>query len=67
VVLDTLPTLPEGRGADDPHDTFFLSMVWASQADYLVTGDHRAGLLPMGHFGRTRIATPSVFCMEALG
>ncbi|MCL2790897.1 MAG: putative toxin-antitoxin system toxin component, PIN family [Desulfobulbus sp.] len=67
VVLDDLPDLPEGREAADPHDTFLLGMAWASQADYLVTGDHRAGLLQMGHCGRTRIVTPSVFCLEALG
>ncbi|MDR3075671.1 MAG: putative toxin-antitoxin system toxin component, PIN family [Synergistaceae bacterium] len=49
---------------DDPGDAFLLAMASASGADYLVTGDRRAGLLERGHFGRTRITTPSVFCSE---
>lgn len=31
-------------------------------ADYLVTGDHRAGLLQRGHVGRARILPPAAFC-----
>jgi len=63
VVLDHLPT---GIEADDPNDAFLLSMVLASEAEYLVTGDHRAGLLQRGSIGRTRIVTPAGFCAEAL-
>jgi len=63
VVLDHLPT---GIEAGDPNDAFLLSMVLASEAEYLVTGDHRAGLLQRGSIGRTRIVTPAGFCAEAL-
>ncbi|WP_425532186.1 hypothetical protein [Aromatoleum anaerobium] len=41
-------------------------MAAAGKADYLVTGDRRAGLLQRGHLGRTRILTPTAFCAEVL-
>lgn len=41
-------------------------MALAGDADYLVTGDRRAGLLQRGHIERTRIVTPAVFCTEVL-
>jgi len=63
LVLEQLPTDIE---ADDPFDAFLLAMALIGEADYLVTGDYRAGLLQRGHFNRTRIVTPSVFCAEAL-
>jgi len=63
VVLEHLPT---GIEADDPNDAFLISMALASEAEYLVTGDHRAGLLQRGNIGRTRIVTPAAFCAEAL-
>ena len=63
VVLDLLPAVPE---AENPFDTFLLAMAVAGDADYLVTGDRRAGLLQRGHIGRTRILTPAAFCAEAL-
>ncbi|RMR07383.1 putative toxin-antitoxin system toxin component, PIN family [Pseudomonas syringae group genomosp. 3] len=52
--------------ADDPNDSFLLAMTLAGDADYLVTGDRRAGLLQRGHIGRMRIVTPALFCAEAL-
>jgi putative PIN family toxin of toxin-antitoxin system len=52
--------------ADDPFDAFLLAMAVAGAADYLVTGDHRAGLLQRGNIGRARILTPALFCVEAL-
>lgn len=63
VVLERLTTEAE---ADDPDDAFLLSMALEGVADYLVTGDRRAGLLQRGHIGRTRIITPLKFCEEAL-
>lgn len=66
IVLGQLPTLPTGMEVNDPNDTFLLTMALASEADYLVTGDRRAGLLQRGHVGRTRIITPASFCMEVL-
>lgn len=66
VVLNTLPPLPNGIDANDPNDAFLLVMSLAGEADYLVTGDRRAGLLQRGSIGRTRIVTPATFCAEAL-
>lgn len=66
IVLDTLPQLPNGVEAHDPDDAFLLAMAVAADADYLVTGDRRAGLLQRGSIGRTRIVTPAIFCSEAL-
>jgi len=66
VVLDLLPNLPEGIEINDPTDAFLLAMALAGEANYLVTGDRRAGLLQRGHFGGTRIVTPASFCAEAL-
>ncbi len=66
ILLSTLPPLPEGLEVHDPNDAFLLAMALSGDADYLVTGDHRAGLLQRGSIGRTRIVTPSVFCAEAL-
>ncbi len=65
VVLDRLTIEVE---TDDSDDAFLLAMAMAtaSDADYLVTGDRRAGLLQRGHVGRTRIVTPAVFCAEVL-
>lgn len=45
----------------DLNDAFLLAMALGSQADYLVTGDRRAGLLERGSAGRTRIVTPAGF------
>jgi len=51
---------------DDPNDAFLLAMAQTGEVDYLVTGDHRAGLLQRGNLDRTRIVTPAAFCAEAL-
>jgi putative PIN family toxin of toxin-antitoxin system len=50
----------------DPDDAFLVVMAMAAQADYLVTGDKRAGLLQREHIERTRIVTPAAFHAEAL-
>lgn len=63
VVLEHLPSDIE---TEDPFDAFLLAMAVAGEAEYLVTGDHRAGLLQRGNFGRTRILTPASFCAEVL-
>lgn len=63
LTLDSLPAIEQVK---DPDDAFLLGMAVAGNADYLVTGDHRAGLLQLKHLGRTRIVTPAVFCSEAL-
>jgi putative PIN family toxin of toxin-antitoxin system len=64
IVLDALPALPDGIEVSDPNDAFLLAMALAGSADYLVTGDRRAGLLQRGSTGRTRIVTPATFCAE---
>ncbi len=66
LVLEVLPALLENLEANDPDDTFLLAMALAGEADYLVTGDRRAGLLQRGSIGRARIVTPTTFCAEAL-
>jgi len=66
VMLDALPPLPDGIEVNDPNDAFLLAMALAGEADYLVTGDHRAGLLQRGSVGHTRIVTPATFCAEVL-
>ena len=66
VMLDGVSALPDGIEVNDPNDAFLLAMAWAGEVDYLVTGDHRAGLLQRARFGRTRVVTPAVFCAEAL-
>lgn len=63
IVLDRLSSEVE---ADDPDDAFLIAMAVEGEVDYLVTGDHRAGLLQKGHVGRTRIVTPSAFFIEVL-
>ncbi|MBS0339243.1 MAG: putative toxin-antitoxin system toxin component, PIN family [Proteobacteria bacterium] len=66
LVLDSLPPLPPGIDAADPNDVFLLAMALAGEADYLVTGDRRAGLLQRGTIGRARIVVPAVFCTQVL-
>ncbi len=66
VVLAHLPCLPENLAVNDPNDSFLLAMALASEADYLVTGDRRAGLLERGNIGRTCIVPPAEFCARAL-
>lgn len=63
IVLEQLTSEAE---ADDPGDTFLLAMALEGQADYLITGDRRAGLLQRGHIERTRIITPTAFCSKLL-
>ena len=60
IVLDHLTLEME---TTDPGDAFLSAMAVAGKADYLVTGDRRAGLLERGHISRARILTPAAFCM----
>jgi len=63
IVLESLNLEIE---ASDPNDAFLLAMALAGEADYLITGDRRAGLLELGNIERTRILTPTDFCSEVL-
>jgi len=66
VVLDTLKPLSASIQVHDPDDAFLLAMALTSEADFLVTGDHRSGLLQQGRFGRTHIVTPTLFCTKTI-
>lgn len=55
-----------GIETDDPDDAFLVALSVSADADVLVTGDRRAGLLQRGRHGRTRIVTPAGFCAEFL-
>jgi predicted nucleic acid-binding protein len=65
VLLGALPH-PDIAALNDPNDAFLLAMALAGEADYLVTGDRRAGRLQRGSVGRTRILSPAGFCAQAL-
>jgi putative PIN family toxin of toxin-antitoxin system len=67
VVLARVRSLPDGLETIDPNDAFVLAMALSGEADYLVTGDRRAGMLERGNVGHARIVTPRAFCAEALG
>ena len=50
--------------ADDPNDTFLISMAIVGNADYLITGDRHAGLLKQKKIKNTFILTPTNFCLK---
>ena len=66
IVLGDLSPLPQNLDLNDANDAFLIAMALAGEADYLVTGDRRAGLLQHSVVGRTRIVTPALFCTQAL-
>ena len=66
IMLDALFPLADDSAVNDPNDAFLLAMAQTGEADYLVTGDYRAGLLQRGNHRRTRIVTPATFCAEVL-
>ena len=66
IILETLPDSSEAMALADLNDAFLLAMALAGEANYLVTGDRRAGLLQLGRGGSARIVTPIRFCEDAL-
>ncbi len=66
IMLEQLPNLPQGIEVSDANDAFLFTMALAGEANYLVTGDRRAGLLQLGNAGPARIVTPATFCDYAL-
>lgn len=52
--------------AIDPDDEYLISMSMTGKADYLVTGDHRAGILQKIKIGHTCVVTPRLFCEEVI-
>lgn len=63
IILERLAPVAE---AADPNDSFLISMCVEGGADYLVTGDHRAGLLKMRKIENTRVLTPADFCSKVI-
>jgi hypothetical protein len=62
-----LPDPPAGDVAvNDPHDWWLLPLAETARADWIVTGDRRAGLLTLRRHGGTRIVTAATFCTRAL-
>jgi putative PIN family toxin of toxin-antitoxin system len=58
--------LSQGHEAADPQDTWLLDLADAAGADYLVTGDKRAGLLSRKRVGNAGILTAIAFCRDVL-
>ena len=58
--------LSQGYDAADPQDTWLLGLADAARADYLVTGDKRAGLLSRKRVGNAGILTATAFCRDVL-
>lgn len=53
--------IPRKHTCDDPDDAYLLDLADASDADFLITGDHRAGLLKRRRVGRASIVTARAF------
>ncbi len=51
---------------NDPNDAFLVSMAITGNADYLITGDHRSGLLQQAKIQHVKIVTPAFFCSKIL-
>jgi hypothetical protein len=58
--------LSDEHEAADPHDSWLLALAHKAEADYLVTGDKRAGVLSRGRIGTARILTAAAFCRTVL-
>ncbi len=58
VVVDRVPLLHE---ADDPTDSWLLSLAEIGKADFLVTGDKKAGILSRGRVASAQIVTATAF------
>ena len=54
------------HSADDPHDAYLLDLAVAAQAQYLLTGDKRSGLLARRKVGTAKIMTSAAFCQRVL-
>jgi putative PIN family toxin of toxin-antitoxin system len=61
-----IKNLPSGYEANDPNDVWLLALADKAKANYLVTGDKRAGILSQHNIGQTKIVTASEFCDKLL-
>lgn len=66
VVLSAVPRAVRDTEINDPDDAFLFAMALSGEADFLVTGDYRSGLLQLGRAGRASIMTPTDFCNKVL-
>ncbi len=48
----------------DPNDNWLLSLAEETNANYIVTGDKRAGILERKNIGKTEIVSASYFCKK---
>lgn len=62
----TLDHFPATHEADDPYDSYLLNLTTAAKANYLVTGDRRAGLLSRHRIGQAKILAAASFCKTVL-
>jgi predicted nucleic acid-binding protein len=53
--------IPRRHHCKDPEDAYLLDLADATQADYLITGDRRSGLLDKLTVGRASILTAKAF------
>ncbi len=53
--------VPAKHKAKDSHDSYLLDLADFTEANYLVTGDKRSGLLELKRVGTTRILTATGF------
>ncbi len=58
--------IPKKHQAADPQDAYLLDLAVAVQAQYLVTGDKRAGMLQRRRVGETSIVTAATFSRKVL-
>ena len=63
IVIKNLPSVYETA---DPDDAWLFALADKAQANYLVTGDKRAGILSRNNIGQTQIVTASEFCEKVL-
>ncbi len=49
---------------NDPNDNWMLSLAIEVQANYIVTGDKKAGILDRKNIGKTQIVSAIVFCKK---
>jgi predicted nucleic acid-binding protein len=53
--------VPPKHKAEDIHDSYLLDLAAFAEANYLVTGDKRAGLIELKRVGTARISTTAEF------
>jgi len=60
-IFDDLTIIEKAR---DPHDSWLLALAEASRANFLVTGDSRAGILDRRSVAQAEVLTANDFCQR---